>query len=93
MPAVAIVDGASGAVNIVGAGTTTFTAAQAANDDFVAASKTMTFTVRQAIPTLGSMTGATKTFGDASFSLTKPSSPSATVLPHSAKSNLVMVPR
>jgi len=76
-PAVATVDGASGAVSIVGAGTTTFTASQAANDDFVAASKTMTFTVRQAIPTLGSMTGATKTFGDASFSLTKPSSPSS----------------
>ncbi|MCX6528768.1 MAG: Ig-like domain-containing protein, partial [Actinobacteria bacterium] len=76
-PAVATVDGASGAVSIVGAGTTTFTAAQAANDDFVAASKSMTFTVRQAIPALGSMTGATKTFGDASFSLTKPSSPSS----------------
>jgi alpha-tubulin suppressor-like RCC1 family protein len=76
-PAVATVDGASGVVNIVGAGTTTFTATQAANDDFVAASKTMTFTVRQAIPALGSMNGATKTFGDASFSLTKPSSPSS----------------
>jgi uncharacterized protein YjdB len=76
-PAVATVDGASGAVSIVGAGTTTFTAAQAANDDFVAASKSMTFTVRQATPTLGAMTGASKTFGDASFSLTKPSSPSS----------------
>jgi len=76
-PAVATVDGASGAVSIVGAGTTTFTASQAANDDFVAASKAMTFTVRQAIPTLGSMTGATKTFGDAEFMLDKPSSPSS----------------
>ena len=76
-PAVATVDGASGAVTIVGAGTTTFTAAQAANADFFAASKTMTFTVRQATPTLGAMTGASKTFGDASFSLTKPSSPSS----------------
>lgn len=76
-PAVATVDGASGAVTIVGAGTTTFTAAQVANDDFVAVSKAMTFTVRPAIPTLGLLTGATKTFGDASFSLTKPSSPSS----------------
>jgi alpha-tubulin suppressor-like RCC1 family protein len=75
--AVATVDGTSGAVTIVGAGTTTFTAAQAANDDFFAASKAMTFTVRQATPTLGVMTGATKTFGDSSFSLTKPSSPSS----------------
>jgi len=75
-PAVAAVDGASGAVSIVGAGTTTFTASQVANDDFVAASKTMTFTVRQATPTLGAMTGATKTFGDTDFTLTKPSSPS-----------------
>jgi len=76
-PTVATVDGSSGAVTIVGAGTTTFTAAQAANADFFAASKTMTFTVRQATPTLGAMTGASKTFGDASFSLTKPSSPSS----------------
>ena len=76
-PAVATVDGSSGAVTIVGAGTTTFTAVQAANADFFAASKTMTFTVRQATPTLGAMTGASKTFGDASFSLTKPSSPSS----------------
>jgi hypothetical protein len=76
-PAVATVDGASGAVSIVGAGTTTFTAAQAANDDFVAASKSMTFTVRQAIPALGVFAGATKTFGDADFTLAKPSSPSS----------------
>jgi hypothetical protein len=55
--AVATVDGTSGAVTIVGAGTTTFTAAQAANDDFFAASKAMTFTVRQATPTLGAMAG------------------------------------
>ena len=76
-PAVATVDAVSGAVSIVGAGTTTFTASQAANDDFFAASKAMTFTVRQATPTLGVMIGATKTFGDSSFSLTKPSSPSS----------------
>ena len=76
-PAVATVDGSSGAVSIVGAGTTTFTAAQAANADFFAASKTMTFTVRQATPTLGAMTGASKTFGDADFTLAKPSSPSS----------------
>lgn len=76
-PAVATVDGSSGAVTIVGAGTTTFTAAQAANADFFAASKTMTFTVRQATPTLGAMTGASKTFGDADFALAKPSSPSS----------------
>jgi hypothetical protein len=76
-PAVATVDGSSGAVTIVGAGTTTFTAAQAANADFFAASKTMTFTVRQATPTLGAMTGASKTFGDADFTLAKPSSPSS----------------
>ncbi|MEI6742122.1 MAG: Ig-like domain-containing protein [bacterium] len=75
-PAVATVDGASGAVSIVGAGTTTFTASQVANDDFVAASKAMTFTVRQAIPTLGSFVGVSKTFGDTDFTLAKPSSPS-----------------
>ncbi len=75
-PAVATVDGSSGAVTIVGAGTTTFTAVQAANADFFAASKTMTFTVRQAIPMLGVFAGVSKTFGDADFTLAKPSSPS-----------------
>ena len=76
-PTVATIDGASGAVTIVGAGTTSFTASQAANDDFFAASKAMTFTVRQATPTLGVMAGASKTFGDAAFALAKPSSPSS----------------
>ena len=75
-PAVATVDGSSGAVTIVGAGTTTFTAVQAANADFFAASKAMTFTVRQAIPMLGVFAGVSKTFGDADFTLAKPSSPS-----------------
>ena len=76
-PGVATVDGVSGAVTIVGAGTTTFTASQAGNDDFFAASKSLTFTVRQAVPTLGAMTGASKTFGDTDFTLAKPSSPSS----------------
>jgi uncharacterized protein YjdB len=75
--AVATVNTTTGQVTVVGAGTSTITATQAATDDYVSATQTFTFTVKQAVPTLGKLTTESKTFGDAEFSITKPTSPSA----------------
>ena len=72
--AVATVNATTGQVSVVGAGTTTITATQAATDDYVSATQTMTFTVKQAVPTLGKITADSKTFGDGEFSITKPTS-------------------
>ena len=72
--AVATVNTTTGQVSVVGAGTTTITATQAATDDYVSATQTMTFTVKQAVPTLGKITADSKTFGDGEFSITKPTS-------------------
>lgn len=64
-------------VTIVGAGTTTITATQAANGNYNSATTTTTLTVSKATPTLSSMAAVTKTFGDANFSLTTPTSASS----------------
>jgi uncharacterized protein YjdB len=67
---------ATGRVNIVGAGTTTIAANQAANDDWVAASKEMTLTVKKGEVLFAAETGISKTFGDAAFDLDRPKSAS-----------------
>ena len=76
-PAVATINATTGQLSIVGAGTTTVTATQAATDDYVSATQTMTFTVKQALPVLGALSVESKTFGDAGFTITKPTSPSS----------------
>ena len=75
--AVATVNATTGQVTVVGAGTSTITITQAATDDYVSATQTLTFTVKQAVPKLGALTVSSKTFGDAEFSITKPTSPSS----------------
>ena len=76
-PAVATVNATTGQVTVVSAGTTTITATQAATDDYVSATQTFTFTVKQAVPRLGALTVGSKTFGDAEFSIAKPTSTSS----------------
>jgi len=61
-------------VNVVGAGTTTITATQEATPIYAALSTTATLTVTKTAPTIGAFTLPSKTFGDASFNLTAPTS-------------------
>ncbi len=75
--AVSTINATTGQVVVVGAGTSTITVTQAATDDYVSASQTFTFTVKQAAPTLGKLTAESKTFGDPAFTVEKPTSPSA----------------
>ena len=75
--AVATVNATTGQVTVVGAGTSTITITQAATDDYVSATQTLTFTVKQATPALGKLTTESKKFGDAEFTIEKPTSPSS----------------
>ena len=75
--AVATINATTGQVVVVGAGTSTITVTQAATDDYVSASQTFTFTVKQAAPTLGKLTAESKTFGDPAFTIENPTSPSS----------------
>lgn len=72
---VASISGAT--VTIVGAGTATITATQAATANYNSATTSTTLTVSKATPTLTSMLAITKTYGDANFSLTAPTSASS----------------
>ena len=73
-PAVATVSG--GTVTIVGAGTSTITANQAANGGFTAGSTSATLTVAKAVPVVTWIAPLSQTFGDADFALPAPSSSS-----------------
>ena len=75
--AVATVNATTGLVSVVGAGTSTITVTQAATDDYVSASQTLTYTVKPALPALSKLVTESKTFGDAAFTLEKPTSLSA----------------
>ena len=64
-------------VTIVGAGTSTITANQAANGNYTAGSTTATLTVSTIAPTLTGFAVAAKNYGDAAFTLTAPTTNSA----------------
>ena len=66
----------AGRVTVLKAGTTTITATQVATDLHIAATKTAVLTIDKQAPTLSGFTIPTKTYGDAPFTLTPPSSPS-----------------
>jgi hypothetical protein len=67
------VNSSTGLVNITGAGSTTITATQAATGNYLSKSVTATFVVEAMSPTFGTFVIPNKTYGDASFDLTKPS--------------------
>ncbi len=71
-------------VTIVGAGTTTITATQAASGDYAAASTTASFTVNPIPTVLGALTVPAKVYGDASFNLTDPSSNSPATITYTS---------
>ena len=68
-----------GKVTIKKAGTVTITAKQAATINWNEATTTATLTVDKATPTIGAFTIPTKTYGDANFALSAPSSNSPAV--------------
>ncbi len=70
------VDEATGSVRIVGVGSATLTAKQASTANYEATSVSATVTVKKGTPALTWSPG-TKTFGDADFDLTPPTSPSS----------------
>ena len=74
-PAVATISGNT--VTIVGAGTATITATQAASGNYLSGTATAMLTVASIAPTVGSFTAMNKTFGDAPFTLSPPSSNSS----------------
>jgi uncharacterized protein YjdB len=73
---VATVNATTGRVTIVGAGTTTITATQAAARGFEAGTITSTLTVAKAAPNLVVSNNMTKNFGDAPFTIKDPTSDS-----------------
>jgi gliding motility-associated-like protein len=84
---VASISGAT--VTIVGVGTATITATQAANGNYNTATTSTTLTVSKATPTLSSMAAITKTFGDANFSLTAPTSVSSGAITYTSSNTAV----
>jgi hypothetical protein len=72
---VATINGST--VTIVGAGTSTITATQAANGNYSSGTTTATLTVNTSAPTFGTFSAITKNFGDADFTLTAPISNSS----------------
>ncbi|MRX47797.1 beta strand repeat-containing protein, partial [Pedobacter puniceum] len=85
--AVATVSGNT--VTIVGAGTATITATQASTSNYNSATATSTLTVAQAAPTLSNFQAITKNFGDASFTLTAPTSNSSGAFTYSSSNTAV----
>ena len=88
--AVATINATTGQVVVVGAGTSTITVTQAATDDYVSASQTFTFTVKQAAPTLGKLTAESKTFGDPAFTIENPTSPSSGAFTFSSSNSKIV---
>jgi gliding motility-associated-like protein len=76
-------------VTIVGAGTATITASQAANGNYLSATTSTILTVNKATPTLGTLANITKTLGDASFTLTAPTSNSTGAITYTSSNTSV----
>jgi hypothetical protein len=74
---VATVNSSSGLVTIVAPGSVEIIATQLATDTHTASTSTTTFVVNPASPTFGAFVAPSKTFGDAAFTMSAPSSPSS----------------
>ena len=77
------------AVTIVGAGSTTITAAQAATADYTSGSISLTLTVDKAAQTISFAALANKTYGDADFSLSATGGASGNVVTYTSSNPLV----
>jgi predicted RecA/RadA family phage recombinase len=67
-------DTTSDTINIVGVGSSTITATQAATTNYLSGTTTATLVVNLPAPTLGTFTVPSKTIGDSPFNLTAPTS-------------------
>jgi hypothetical protein len=76
-------------ITIIGAGTSTITASQATTTNFSAETISATLTVSAATPLLTNFSTITKTFGDAAFNITPPSSNSSGLITYSSSNRLV----
>jgi gliding motility-associated-like protein len=77
-------------VTIVGAGTATITASQAADNSYNSASISTTLTVSKALPTLSNFGSISKVFGDNAFALTDPTSLSTGTFSYTSSNNNVV---
>ena len=64
-------------ITIIGAGSSTITATQAASGNYISGTIQTVFQVNQATPTLTNFSIPTKTYGDSSFTITPPTSDSS----------------
>ncbi|NBO72611.1 hypothetical protein EBV26_19370, partial [bacterium] len=87
--AVATVTSNGGVVSIVGAGTTTITATQNATTNYTTGSVTASLVVSPIAPTIGALSAPAKTYGDASFNLTAPTSNSNGAFSYSSSNTAV----
>jgi len=85
--AVATIDG--DVVTVVGVGSSTITANQASTTNYTAGTITATFTVSKATPVLTNFSVSTKTFGDASFEITAPTTNSNGVLTYTSSNTAI----
>ncbi len=76
-------------VTIVGAGTSTITATQAANGGYKSGTKTATLTVSSIAPTIGTFNDVNKNFGAAVFTLTAPISNSTGAFSYTSSNTAV----
>jgi gliding motility-associated-like protein len=84
---VATINGST--VSIVGAGSTTITASQAANGNYLSATTSTTLTVSKATPTIAAIANITKNYGDASFTIANPVSNSTAAITFTSSNTAV----
>ena len=82
-PAVATIS-TNGTVSIVGAGSTTITATQAANANYESATTAATFVVNKAVPTLTITAPTNKSYGASDFALSTPTTNSTGAITYSS---------
>ena len=80
----------AGKASVKGVGTATITASQAATDDHLAATTTMTVRVNRAGAGLSGFTDVSKVFGDAKFTLTAPKSAGSGAFTYSSDNTKVV---
>jgi len=85
--AVATIAGST--VTIVGGGTATITASQATTTNYLAGTTTATLTVNKATTVLSNFSAITKTFGNAAFSITQPTTNSAGAFTYTSSNTAV----
>ena len=85
----ATIDSGTGVITLVGVGTTVITATQAANGNYASSTTTITLTVTTATPSLTGFNAISKTYGDAAFILTAPTTVSSGAFTYTSSNTAV----